>query len=134
MLSPSPKVRHFCLEQGFSDRVCERGLEYLLQGWENTVADVESGYRLLFDEYLNDVDGRHIISRILPLADDIERALVESTLPQIDSRFLDATVPTHKCIWGDERAAGDGLEECLHWWYFRIPKKLDRVEDRENWP
>jgi hypothetical protein len=127
-------VRQYCIEQGFSDRVCEGGFEYLLQGWENTVSEVDNGYRALFDEYLNDVDGRHIISRILPLADDKERAMVESKLSGIDIRFLDATAPTGKCIWGDEAAARDGLDERRHWWYFRIPRKLDCVEDRENWP
>lgn len=134
MLSPSPKVRQFCLEQGFSFRVCEDGFEFLLRGWESTVSEIETGYRALFDDYLNDVDGRDIINRLLPFADDEERTMIESSLPQVDSRFLDATVPTRRCIWGDEAAARNGLDEGRHWWYFRIPQKLDCVEDRENWP
>jgi hypothetical protein len=134
MLSPSAKVRQFCIEQGFSVRVCEDGFEYLLQGWESTVSEVETGYRALFDEYLNDVDGRDIINRLLPLAEDKERAMVESRLPEIDSRFIEATVPTGTCIWGVEAAARDGLDQQQHWWYFRVPGKLDLVEDRENWP
>jgi hypothetical protein len=134
MSSPSPKVRQFCLEQGFSDRVREGGFEYLLQGWENTVAEVESGYRALFDEYLNDVDGRHITSRLLLLADGNEREMIQSKLPQIDNKFFEATVPTGTCIWGDEAAAREGLDQQRHWWYFRVPQKLDCVEDLENWP
>ena len=87
MSSPSPGVRQYCEERGFSQNVREGGLEYLLRGWEHIVAEIEGGYQALLDEYLNDMDGRHIISELLPIATAEEKAKAEGTMPSLDDRF-----------------------------------------------
>jgi acetyl esterase/lipase len=63
MAQPSHPVREYCRQRGFSERVCNEGLDYLLGTWKQTVREILEGYILgghrgLFDEFLNDMDGR----------------------------------------------------------------------------
>ena len=131
---PSPDIRRYCEERGFSSRVCEGGFDYLLDRWTKIVADVEAGYRLYFDEYLNDMDARSIIDELGTYASDDEWAAVEAALPSLDARFLAATRPIEICIWGERNVAKHGYRPDRDWWYYRVPLDLSRVRDRGRWP
>jgi len=131
---PSAGVRAYCEARGFSSLVRERGFPYLLEGWADTVGAIEAGYAALFDEYLNDVDGRRIIDELATHATDAEWAAVESALPALDSRFVAATRPVPSCVWGDWNAAKYGYSPARDCWYYRLPVNLSRVKDRERWP
>jgi hypothetical protein len=131
---PSPDVSRYCHERGFSPRVCEAGFGYLLDCWTKIVAEVEAGYRGLFDEYLNDVDARRIIDELASYASDAEWAEVEASLPSLDGRFHAATRPVEVCIWGEHNAAKHGYRADRDWWYFRVPTNLEHVGDRGRWP
>lgn len=131
---PSLDVRRYCEERGFSSRVCEGGFDYLLERWTKIVAAVEEGYRLCFDEYLNDMDARKIIDELATYASDGEWAEVEDLLPSLDDRFHVATRPVEVCIWGEGNAAKHGYGADRDWWYFRVPTNLERVGDRGRWP
>jgi hypothetical protein len=134
MNDPSPAIREYCTLHGFSKRVCDGGLEYLMHDWQRTVGDVVGGFTGLFDEYLNDMDGRRIIDELLPLADDTERRMVASSLPALDDGFLNATLPTSSCIWGEDVAEKHNYIPGRDWWYYRVPSNLGRVEDPDAWP
>ena len=58
-------VHVFLLSRGCPDDVVEMGLEGLLLEWERAVAQVESGYPLGLDDYLNDLDGRQLLEESL---------------------------------------------------------------------
>jgi hypothetical protein len=134
MKNPSPAIRQYCTEHGFSEMVREGGLDYLLEGWRMTVSEVVEGYTGLFDEYLNEMDGRKIIDELLPLADVKERETVEAFLPSLDDRFIQATLPTDSFIWGENVAQKHDYQPGRDWWYYRIPSNLDHVEDIDAWP
>lgn len=134
MPAPSPSIRQYCKRRGFSSRVCESGFDYLLDGWQDVVARICAGYNALFDEYLDDMDGRGIIAELLPLASDSERAQVAALLPALDAKFLEATRATDSCIWGEDNAAKFGYSREQNWWYYRLPANLTRVEDPGQWP
>ena len=95
---PSPDVSRYCEQRGFSSCVRDGGFDYLLDCWAKTVAEVETGYRGLFDEYLNDMDARKIIDELATYASDDEWAQVEALLPHLDERFCAATRPVEVCI------------------------------------
>jgi hypothetical protein len=99
-----------------------------------TVGDVVEGYTALFDEYLNEMDGRRIIDELLPLADAAERVMVEASLPVLDNSFIEATLPTDSCIWGEDVAQRHEYQPGRDWWYYRIPSDLGRLEDPDAWP
>jgi hypothetical protein len=106
----------------------------LVASWQKVVAAICAGYNGLFDEYLNDMDGRRIIAELRPLASDSERTQVAALLPSLDAQFLEATRPTDSCIWGEHNAAKYGYRSDQDWWYYRIPANLSRVEDPGQWP
>jgi hypothetical protein len=134
MDNPSPAIREYCTRHGFSERVRDGGLDYLLHGWQLTVSDVVEGYTGLFDEYLNDMDGRRIIDELLPLEDATELRKVEASLPALDDGFIKATLPTSSCIWSEDVAQKHKYQPGRDWWYYRIPSNLGRVEDPDAWP
>ena len=131
---PSPDVSRYCEQRGFSSRVREGGFGYLVDRWTKVVADVETAYRGIFDEYLNDMDARKIIEELATYATDNEWAQVEAVLPSLDDRFHAATRPVEVCIWGELNAAKHGYRADRDWWYFRVPTNLERVGDRGRWP
>lgn len=134
MTEPSQPVREFCKRSGFAEQVCNGGLDYLLGSWRRTVHRIVEGYRGLFDEYLNDMDGRRIINELMPVASEAERARSVELLSTLDNSFLDATLACEACIWGDDQAAKHGYDRNRDWWYYRLPKILDFVEDQNTWP
>ena len=91
-------------------------LDELLAEWSRTVTEVERGYNFTYDDYLNDVDVRHRL-RLIAENDD-----AWSDLHELDSRFLEATVPSGECIWGDENAHLEGWQAERHWYYWRLHK------------
>jgi hypothetical protein len=131
---PSPDVSRYCEQRGFSFRVCECGFGYLLDRWVKIVAEVETGYRGLFDEYLNDMDARKIIDELATYASDDEWEAVDAALPSLDARFLAASRPVDVCIWGERNVAKHGYRPDRDWWYYRVPVDLSRVGDRGRWP
>lgn len=134
LMKTSPSVKQYCAQQGFSSRVCEGGLDYLLAGWEQVVAEVVAGYYALFDEYLNDMDKRRIIAELLPLVSDNERTQILAQLSVLDAQFLAVTRSTDLCLWGEDNAAKYSYRPDRDWWYYRVPTNLSRVLDPENWP
>ena len=131
---PSSAVREYCERRGFSRFVCNGGIDYLLLRWSRIVAHVEEGYRGLIEEYVNDMDARRIISELLPIASDGERARVEAVIPALDERFLEVTVPVDSCIWGAKAAADYGYRPDHDWWYYRVPIDLSRASGFDRRP
>jgi hypothetical protein len=134
MDNPSPAVREYCKQRGFAEFVCEGGVDRLLRSWSFTVAEIEKGYALTFDDYLNDMDARSIINELLPIATEGERAKVEACIPALDNRFRLATRLVEGCIWGRKNAAKYNWLPDRDWWYYRVPTNLSRVgDDPKSW-
>lgn len=131
---PSPAVRELATQRGFSSNVRDGGFEYLLRVWRSTVREVEVGYSALFDEYLNDMDGRKIIDALLPVASESERQKVTTEVRQLDARFFAVTRPVDDCIWGADNARKHGYTRQRDWWYYRVPTDLSRAEYSDQWP
>lgn len=134
MAQPSQSVREYCIKRDFAERVCNEGLDYLLETWKRTVNEISEGYRGLFDEFLNDMDGRQIISELMPFATEEERTRMLEPLASLDDSFLKGTRAVNVCIWGENQAAKHGYDLHQNWWYYRIPVNLDSVEDKDAWP
>jgi hypothetical protein len=127
-------VIRYCEQRGFSAGVREGGFDYLLDRWTKIVARVETGYRGLFHEYLNDADARKIIDELATYASEDEWGRVEAVLPSLDARFHAATRPVDPCIRGEHNAAKYCYRADRDWWYFGVPVNLEHVADRGRWP
>lgn len=105
-------------------------LPMLVERWGQIVDEVERGYALTFDDYLNDMDLRNLIARTLramPPGSRDQMSDLRDQLVAFDTRFGEFTESTEQCIWGDANAAEEGWSRDAEWWYFRQP--MDRPED-----
>jgi hypothetical protein len=118
-------VRQFLRARGCAEHVIEGGLEGLVDNWETTVRSLDTGYKLTLDDYLNDMDGRQLISEVLPTASDAQRAAVTTRLSGADEAFRRLTLPTNVSVWGDDVAKEEGWTAVRNWWYFARPLNAD---------
>ncbi len=119
-------VRDYLLDRGCADRIIEGGLEGLVENWEKTVREVEEGYSLTLDDYLNDLDVRQLITEALVRARDDQRAAINDRLNEADKKMRSLTIPAEHCLWGDEIAQEEGWTAEENWWYFARPIKADQ--------
>ncbi len=89
--------------------------EQLLKQWARTVDEVEHGYALTYEDYLNDLDVRRSLD-----VDALPQTAREC-LAAIDARFQDATFPSGECVWGVENEEAEGWDRVTHWYYWRLP-------------
>jgi hypothetical protein len=118
-------VRVYLSERGCGEHVIEGGLEGLVESWEKTVREVEEGYSLTLDDYLNDLDARQLIADALTVATDQQRERINEQLSQADEKMRGLTEPTKVCLWGEEVAEEEGWTAKENWWYFARPIKAD---------
>jgi hypothetical protein len=118
-------VRDYLRERGCGERAIEGGLEGLVESWEKTVRQVEEGYSLTLDDYLNDLDARQLIADTLVVASDKQRAAIDARLSRADQKMRSLTGPAKVCLWGDEVAQEEGWTAEENWWYFARPIKAD---------
>jgi hypothetical protein len=91
-----------------------RTLEQRIERWKVFVETVETGYEHTIYDYLNDLDNRQILGKVLEVAPPNCVPTIRDSLAPLDSRYLEATVePPQGDKW---RRPGDD-------WY-RHPRKL----------
>lgn len=111
-------IRRFLRARGVADHVVEGGLEGLVTAWERVAEQIERGYDLTLDDYLNDLDTRQILEVVLAAMPEPDGPLLDR-MRAADGRVRAATVPTRQCVWGD--GAAPGWSSRRNWWYFVVP-------------
>ncbi len=94
-------------------------MRVLVERWARVVDEVERGFTLTFDDYLNDLDLRHRIA-----VGELESAIDDATraeLVRTDARFRVVTEEMGDCVWGEENALEEGWRREIEWYYFRLP-------------
>ena len=97
-------------------------LDTLVERWAQIATDVQQGYTLTFDDYLNDVDLRHGIAKRLRVS--AIDGLVAADLRTADDRFRAATTSSADCLWGAENARHESWTSEREWYYYRLPLRL----------
>ena len=115
-------VRAFLAQRGCPDFVIRGGLEGLLKSWERTVSEIEKGYAMGLDDYLNDVDARQLLEEALLVASPSVRAQMRAKLSAVDVRARAQLIAAKNCLWGNEAAKKSGWSADREWWYFGQPK------------
>src|SRR5687767_1241951 len=122
---PLDSARMYLVTHDYPDHVVQGGLLRLLDDWERLAVSVAKGEPQEQDDYLNDVDGRHILDQILPSLDADQRELATTRLARIDSIIRPHLVPTDACVWGTANEAKYEYERARHWWYYHRPRAVD---------
>lgn len=103
-------------------------LREMVEQWTDTVSQVERGYSLTFDDYLNDLDLRRLIDESLQTVDDARKGRVPKSitdaLATADERFRCATVASDVNVWGAENERDSGWSAEREWYYYRRPEGL----------
>lgn len=103
-------------------------LREMVERWTETVSQVERGYTLTFDDYLNDLDLRRLIDERLQAIDDARNGTVPKSIAEAlaaaDERFRCATVASDENVWGVENERVSGWSAAREWYYYRKPERL----------
>jgi hypothetical protein len=118
----SDPVREYLRGKGCAQHVVKGGLEGLVAAWENTVNSVVHGYEFGLDDYLNDLDGRQLISEVMAIADVPSRLKYGERVRRADERVRKVLTLTGECLWGNAAAARHEWSAEKNWWYFSVPK------------
>lgn len=108
-----------------SQPVKSPSLATLVDRWSEVVAELERGYRLTFDDYLNDIDLRHLIARSLrnaPPDQIVAMAPLLFTMDTVDAKFRSMTTVVDECIWGEANARDERWTPDTEWYYYRQPQ------------
>jgi hypothetical protein len=116
------QIRSFLQARGVADHVVDGGLEGLIGAWEQAATEIESGYAATLDEYLNDLDGRQLIERVLGAMPEPDGPLLDR-LRAADARVHEAGRMVTQCLWGEENRAAHGWTQRRNWWYFLVPRE-----------
>ena len=121
MTSNDP-VREFLAGRGAPEDVVSSGLDGLVAEWERTVRQIESGYPLGLDDYLNDLDGRQLLEDVLEVAAEVARDTATKRLEIADARARRNVRWVDECLWGARVADREGWTRDGNWWYFAVPR------------
>ena len=113
-------IREFLKLQDYSDHVIRDGLEGLVQAWERTARTVSVEYDGMWEEWLNEVDGREIIHEVAHLTEGPDHSAFRMRIAKADELFKLATEMS-ECQWGAENEREHGWNRDRNWWYYRKP-------------
>ncbi len=103
-------------------------LREMVERWTQTTAQVERGYSLTFDDYLNDLDLRRLIDERVRAIEDARDETIPSSitvaLALADERFRRATIAAEANVWGVENERESGWNAQREWYYYRTPERL----------
>jgi len=121
-MSDLDEVRDFLRERGCPEEVIAAGLEGLVAEWERVVDQVEAGYELGLDDYLNDLDGRQLLEEVLVLARPADREAALERIRAADEHMKGLVNPTEECLWGESVADSEGWGPGSNWRNFNLPR------------
>ena len=121
-MTDTDPVERFLRERGCPQEVVSAGLDGLVAEWERVVSEVENGYRLGLDDYLNDLDGRQLLDEVLAIAPLERRRAVAGRVEAADERMKRRVRRTPECLWGRRVADSEGWTPDDNWWYFNLPR------------
>jgi uncharacterized protein (DUF433 family) len=98
--------------------------DLLLGRWTRLVETVEGGYRDVYDEYANDLDGRDILEDTISMVSPPSRGALREIVDPLDNRFYGATRLTNRAVYPAREW------KPLRWWWYRVPRKAGAAMQR----
>lgn len=107
------------LERQFSERAhYPITLKSLVEDWRSFAEEVERGYELGLEDYVNDLTTRTLLEDVVTALSDNGRRTLTVILKPIDARYTHATREINKSLYG----VNDLKEQ---WWLSRVPLRSD---------
>jgi len=127
-------LREFLRSRGCPDPVASAGLAGLIEDWDRIAGEIETGYKLGLDDYLNDMDARELIAAAIAAVPKVLTPTLRRKLDAADHRARAVLVPAGRCLWGPRLAAANGWDAEGHWWYYMKPAKRGPELSRDLGP
>ena len=86
------------------------GIPGLAKSWEQTVEEVNKGYALTLDDYLNDLDGRQIFEEALGMAPEAEREKIRERVARVDRKMQASGRTRRQVPLGKRSGGGRGVD------------------------
>lgn len=113
-----------------SELVYNEGLNHLIPCWERFANEYVDSEESIY-EWLNDLDGRHIIDEILTTLSGSELIKIEAELKSLDELVITKTFEINECVWGAEIEIQHRYDRVKNWYYYRMNEMiLDAEKDR----
>ncbi|HSI34257.1 MAG TPA: hypothetical protein VK986_11770 [Tepidisphaeraceae bacterium] len=123
-MPPPDPTQAFLRSRKSPPDVVAGGLSGLIDRWRQTVAQIGQGYRLTFDDYLNDMDVRQLIEETLPHTTVRQHKQGTAALFELDEAVRPHLVPAPQCLWGRRAEIENGWNPERNWWYFTRPRAV----------
>lgn len=118
---------------GIANHVINGGLERLLRKWADFVEECRTGYSLGIEDYINDLDGRSIVQRLIDSVNEKRlKDKLNSFVKSEDNIFKNLLIQRNKCITLERRFGLDlKLNKRKYFWYWGVIKnaKGELLED-----
>lgn len=111
-------IRDYLRSHGGSHLV-DGGLPGLLGRWARTAFKVEANGTWYWEEWVNDLDTRQLLSDLVEAVPEAHRVQVE--LDAADETFRTFAISTSECAWYDDIAEQEGWTPARNWWYWTKP-------------
>ena len=121
-MSASREVTEWLMARGCPEHVVEGGADGLLLQWERLAAACGHVYVGGLEDWLNDLDDRHML---FELAQELPEAISETfdaRLAAADAGLRVGTRVVPDCVWGEDLAKANGWSPEVEWWYWRAPR------------
>lgn len=120
-------VAQWLLARGCPDHVIAGGAEGLLMQWERLASVCRTGYVGELEDWLNDLDDRHMVFELAQELPEVISEQFDARLAAADASIRESTRMLPECVWGDGLADEHGWSPEVEWWYWRAPLKLSPI-------
>lgn len=120
-MSAHRDVQDWLRSRGCPDHVIEGGAEGLLLQWERVAASCSRPYGGGLEDWLNDLDDRHLLFELVQELPEAFSESFDARLARADASLREATRVLPDCVWGDDLAVENGWSPEVEWWYWRAP-------------
>jgi hypothetical protein len=110
-----------------ADFVKREGLNYLIPNWQRFADNYVDKEDLIY-EWLNDLDTRKIIDKILTSLSKNEREEIEAVLSPMDKKVIEKTFEINECVWGREVEEEKNYDRNRNWYYYRMNQNVFNSE------
>jgi hypothetical protein len=117
------QLKDFLRARGCPEPAVNAGLAGLVEDWERIAGEIERGYSVGLDDYLNDLDARELIAAAIAAVPKALSPALRRRLDAADRTARAALVPAGRCLWGPKLAALNRWDAESHWWYYMVPAR-----------
>jgi hypothetical protein len=122
-------VFEYLKKKGYSKIIITNQINYLLEKWDSIISEYEQIKNIMFEEYLNDLDKRYLIDKILDFYDVETKEEILIILKKADECFVSNSDELISCVLGKKIEEKLKITRRDNWYFYRLIK----YDNAKNW-